>query len=166
MVDAIPALVEEKSVELFEKFHVFTRAELHSRAEIKYEAYAKAINIEARTMIDIASKHIIPAVIRGTKALADTVNAVVQAGVDAEVPRGLLVETSGLLKETKEALGRLEQVTSEAAFKAEGQAQAEYFYKEVVPVMEALRTPVDRLEMIVDKEIWPMPSYGDLIFEV
>jgi len=166
MVDAIPALVEEKSVELFEKFHVFTRAELHSRAEIKYEAYAKAINIEARTMIDIASKHIIPAVIRGTKALADTVNAVVQAGVDAEAPRGLLVETSGLLKETKEALGRLEQVTSEAAFKAEGQAQAEYFYKEVVPVMEALRTPVDRLEMIVDKEIWPMPSYGDLIFEV
>lgn len=166
MVDAIPALVEEKSVELFEKFHVFTRAELHSRAEIKYEAYAKAINIEARTMIDIASKHIIPAVIRGTKALADTVNAVVQAGVDAEVPRKLLVETSGLLKETKEALGRLEQVTSEAAFKAEGQAQAEYFYKEVVPVMEALRTPVDRLEMIVDKEIWPMPSYGDLIFEV
>lgn len=166
MVDAIPALVEEKSVELFEKFHVFTRAELHSRAEIKYEAYAKAINIEARTMIDIASKHIIPAVIRGTKVLADTVNAVVQAGVDAEVPRGLLVETSGLLKETKEALGRLEQVTSEAAFKAEGQAQAEYFYKEVVPVMEALRTPVDRLEMIVDKEIWPMPSYGDLIFEV
>ena len=166
MVDAIPALVEEKSVELFEKFHVFTRAELHSRAEIKYEAYAKAINIEARTMIDIASKHIIPAVIRGTKVLADTVNAVVQAGVDAEVPRELLVETSGLLKETKEALGRLEQVTSEAAFKAEGQAQAEYFYKEVVPVMEALRTPVDRLEMIVDKEIWPMPSYGDLIFEV
>ena len=166
MVDAIPALVEEKSVELFEKFHVFTRAELHSRAEIKYEAYAKAINIEARTMIDIASKHIIPAVIRGTKVLADTVNAVVQAGVDAEVTRELLVETSGLLKETKEALGRLEQVTSEAAFKAEGQAQAEYFYKEVVPVMEALRTPVDRLEMIVDKEIWPMPSYGDLIFEV
>lgn len=166
MVDAIPALVEEKSVELFEKFHVFTRAELHSRAEIKYEAYAKAINIEARTMIDIASKHIIPAVIRGTKVLADTVNAVVQAGVDAEVPRELLVETSGLLKETKEALGRLEQVTSEAAFKAEGQAQAEYFYKEVVPVMEALRTPVDRLEMIVDKETWPMPSYGDLIFEV
>lgn len=86
--------------------------------------------------------------------------------MDAEVPRELLVETSGLLKETKEALGRLEQVTSEAAFKAEGQAQAEYFYKEVVPVMEALRTPVDRLEMIVDKEIWPMPSYGDLIFEV
>ena len=166
MVDAIPALVADKNVEMFEKFHVFTRAELDSRAEIKYEAYAKAVNIEARTMIDIASKHIIPAVIRGTKTLAETVNAVVQAGVDAEVQRDLLVETSSLLKETKAALTTLEQVTQEASTKEEGKVQAEYFREQVVPAMEALRNPVDRLEMIVDKEIWPMPSYGDLIFEV
>lgn len=166
MVDAIPALVADKNVEMFEKFHVFTRAELDSRAEIKYEAYAKAVNIEARTMIDIASKHIIPAVIRGTKTLAETVNAVVQAGVDAEVQRDLLVETSSLLKETKAALTKLEQVTQEASTKEEGKVQAEYFREQVVPAMEALRIPVDRLEMIVDKEIWPMPSYGDLIFEV
>ena len=142
------------------------RAELDSRAEIKYEAYAKAVNIEARTMIDIASKHIIPAVIRGTKTLAETVNAVVQAGVDAEVQRDLLVETSSLLKEAKAALTTLEQVTQEASTKEEGKVQAEYFREQVVPAMEALRIPVDRLEMIVDKEIWPMPSYGDLIFEV
>ena len=166
MVDAIPALVADKNVEMFEKFHVFTRAELDSRAEIKYEAYAKAVNIEARTMIDIASKHIIPAVIRGTKTLAETVNAVVQAGVDAEVQRDLLVETSSLLKEAKAALTTLEQVTQEASTKEEGKVQAEYFREQVVPAMEALRIPVDRLEMIVDKEIWPMPSYGDLIFEV
>lgn len=166
MVDAIPALVADKNVDMFEKFHVFTRAELDSRAEIKYEAYAKAVNIEARTMIDIASKHIIPAVIRGTKTLAETVNAVVQAGVDAEVQRDLLVETSSLLKETKAALTTLEQVTQEASTKEEGKVQAEYFREQVVPAMEALRIPVDRLEMIVDKEIWPMPSYGDLIFEV
>lgn len=166
MVDAIPALVADKNVEMFEKFHVFTRAELDSRAEIKYEAYAKAVNIEARTMIDIASKHIIPAVIRGTKTLAETVNAVVQASVDAEVQRDLLVETSSLLKETKAALTTLEQVTQEASTKEEGKVQAEYFREQVVPAMEALRIPVDRLEMIVDKEIWPMPSYGDLIFEV
>lgn len=166
MVDAIPALVADKNVEMFEKFHVFTRAELDSRAEIKYEAYAKAVNIEARTMIDIASKHIIPAVIRGTKTLAETVNAVVQAGVDAEVQRDLLVETSSLLKETKAALTTLEQVTQEASTKEEGKVQAEYFREQVVPAMETLRIPVDRLEMIVDKEIWPMPSYGDLIFEV
>ena len=166
MVDAIPALVADKNVGMFEKFHVFTRAELDTRAEIKYEAYAKAVNIEARTMIDIASKHIIPAVIRGTKTLAETVNAVVQAGVDAEVQRDLLVETSSLLKETKAALTTLEQVTQEASTKEEGKVQAEYFREQVVPAMEALRIPVDRLEMIVDKEIWPMPSYGDLIFEV
>ena len=166
MVDAIPALVADKNVGMFEKFHVFTRAELDSRAEIKYEAYAKAVNIEARTMIDIASKHIIPAVIRGTKTLAETVNAVVQAGVDAEVQRDLLVETSSLLKEAKAALTTLEQVTQEASTKEEGKVQAEYFREQVVPAMEALRIPVDRLEMIVDKEIWPMPSYGDLIFEV
>ena len=79
------------------------------------------MNIEARTMIDIASKHIIPAVIRGTKTLAETVNAVVQAGVDAEVQRDLLVETSSLLKEAKAALTTLEQVTQEASTKEEGE---------------------------------------------
>ena len=165
-IDAIPALVADKNVEMFEKFHVFTRAELDSRAEIKYEAYAKAVNIEARTMIDIASKHIIPAVIRGTKTLAETVNAVVQAGADADVQRELLTEISSLLKETKNALTTLEKVTQEAASKEEGKVQAEYFHEYVVPAMDALRVPVDKLEMIVDKEIWPMPSYGDLIFEV
>ena len=166
MIDAIPALVKESNVEMFEKFHVFTRAELDSRAEIKYEAYAKAVNIEARTMIDIASKHIIPAVIRGTRTLAETVNAVVQAGEDAEVQRELLSETNSLLKETKHALTELEKVTEEASSREEGKEQAAYFRGHVVPAMEALRTPVDKLEMIVDKEIWPMPSYGDLIFEV
>ena len=165
-IDAIPALVADKNVEMFEKFHVFTRAELDSRAEIKYEAYAKAVNIEARTMIDIASKHIIPAVIRGTKTLAETVNAVVQAGADADVQRELLTEISSLLKETKNALTTLEKVTQEAASKEKGKVQAEYFHEYVVPAMDALRVPVDKLEMIVDKEIWPMPSYGDLIFEV
>ena len=72
MVDAIPALVTEETVQMFERFKVFNRAELESRVEIQYEAYAKAINIEARAMIDIASKHIIPAVIRYTSCLLYT----------------------------------------------------------------------------------------------
>lgn len=166
MVDAIPSLVAEDAVALFEKFHVFTRAELQSRAEIKYEAYAKAINIEARTMIDLASKHIIPAVIRYTKALADTVNAVREAGADPEVQSEILAETTALLKEARKAFGVLVSVTETAAKKAEGKEQAVYFKEAVVPAMAALRKPVDQLEMIVDKEMWPMPSYGDLIFEV
>ena len=166
MVEAIPAITTEKAVELFERFSVFTKAELESRAEIQYEAYAKAINIEARTMIDMASKQFLPAFIKYTKTLADTINAVKAAGVDATVQTETLKEVSALMAETKAALDKLVKVTGEAAAKEEGEVQATYYHTEVVPAMDALRTPVDKLEMIVDKEAWPMPSYGDLIFEV
>ena len=166
MVEAIPAITTDKAVELFERFSVFTKAELESRAEIQYEAYAKAINIEARTMIDMASKQFLPAFIKYTKTLADTINAVKAAGVDATVQTETLKEVSALMAETKAALDKLVKVTGEAAAKEEGEVQATYYHTEVVPAMDALRTPVDKLEMIVDKEAWPMPSYGDLIFEV
>ena len=166
MVEAIPALTTEKTVEMFERFHVFTRAELESRAEIKFENYSKAINIEARTMIDMASKQFIPAVIGYTKTLADTVLAVREAGVKATVQAELLEETSGLLIEAKRALQNLEQVTETAAGMEDGEERARYYHFEVCTAMEALRAPIDKLEMIVDKEAWPMPSYVDLIFEV
>ena len=166
MVEAIPALTTEKAVDLFGKFGVFTKAELESRAEIKYENYAKAINIEAKAMIDIAAKQIIPAVVKYTKELADTVLAVKEAGADASVQAEMLADISGLLTETKAALKKLEAVTEEAAGKEEGKVQSEFYHFSVVPAMEGLRTPVDELEMIVDKEVWPMPSYGDLLFEV
>lgn len=166
MVDAIPAIVTEKAVKLFERFNVFTRAELESRAEIQYEAYAKAINIEARTMIDMASKQFLPAFIGYTKTLADTVIAVKEAGADAEVQSEILKEVSALLKDTRDALRTLEKVTEEASAMAEGPDQARFYYESVIPVMEALRSPVDKMEMIVDKDVWPMPSYGDLMFEV
>ncbi|RHP09918.1 glutamine synthetase III family protein [Dorea sp. AF36-15AT] len=166
MVEAIPALEDEKTIKVFEQFHVFTEAELRSRVEIKYENYAKVINIEAKTMIDMASKQIIPAIIKYTKTLADTVVAVKAAGVDASVQAEALAEVSELLKEAKEALATLIKVTDEAATKEEGEEQAKFFKFTVFPAMEALRAPVDKLEMIVDKEAWPMPSYGDLMFEV
>ena len=166
MVEAIPAITTDKAVKLFERFSVFTKAELESRAEIQYEAYAKAINIEARTMIDMASKQFLPAFIKYTKTLADTVNAVKAAGVDASVQTETLKEVSALMAETKAALDNLVKTTAEAAAKEEGEVQATYYHTEVVPAMDALRAPVDKLEMIVDKEAWPMPSYGDLIFEV
>ena len=166
MVEAIPALTTNKAINMFEKFKVFTKAELESRAEIKFESYAKAINIEARTMIDMASKQIIPAIIKYTKELADTVVAVKEAGADASVQAELLTEVSGLLAESKKALEALKVVTDQAAAMEEGEDQARFYHFDVVPAMEALRAPVDKLEMIVDKEAWPMPSYGDLIFEV
>ena len=166
MVEAIPAMTTEKAVSLFERFRVFTRSELESRAEIQYETYAKAINIEARTMIDMASKQFIPAFIKYTKTLADTVNSVKAAGADASVQLDCLNKVTELMGETKAALDALVKVTDEAAAKEEGAVQANFYHSDVFPAMEALRAPVDKLEMIVDKEAWPMPSYGDLIFEV
>ena len=168
MVEAIPALTTEKAVKLFEEFGVFTRAELESRAEVEYEGYSKAVNIEARTMIDMASKQIIPAVIKYTTQLAGSICAVRNAcpEADVSVQTELLTEASDLLSDMKVALAALIEATDKASAMGGGREQAEAYHGVVAPAMEALRAPADRLEMIVDKDLWPMPSYGDLIFEV
>ena len=167
MVEAIPELTKEENVVMFEKFGVFTKAELESRAEVKYENYAKTINIEAKAMIDIAAKQIVPAVIKYAKSLADSVNAIKAAGIEeVSVETELLAETSALLKETQVALKNLIDTDAKACGMEDGAAQAAFYHDEVMKAMSELRAPVDKLEMIVDKEMWPMPSYGDLIFEV
>ena len=168
MVEAIPALTTEKAVKLYESFGVFTKAELESRAEVEYEAYGKMINIEARTMIDMASKQIIPAVIKYTTQLAGSLGAVKAAcpEADTSVQAELLTETSALLSDMKVALAALIDITEEAAGVDGAETQAHVYHEKVVPAMAALRTPADKLEMIVDKDLWPLPSYGDLIFEV
>ena len=166
MVDATEVLGEADVVALFNKYGVLTPTELKAREEVKYENYSKVINIEALTMIDMATKQIIPAVIKYTKSLADTVLAVKAAGCDADVQAGNLAQVSDLLKEAKAALSELEKVAAEAAQQEEGKVQARFFNEVVFKAMDALRAPVDKLEMIVDKEAWPMPSYGDLLFEV
>ena len=165
-VEAAGTLTTEKAVRLFEKFGIFTRVELESREEIIYETYAKTINIEAGTMIDMAGKKYIPAVVRYTKSLADSVIAVKAAGVEPVVQRELLAQVNEKLTEAKAALSRLEAVSREASDMKNAKEQA-FFYKDTVrEAMEALRTPVDELERIVDKDMWPVPSYGELTFEV
>ena len=151
-----------------EKFGVFTKTELESRAEIEYETYAKTINIEAKAMIDIAGKQIIPAVIKYVTSLAQSVSAVkaAAADVDVSVQTELLTETSALLSDAKVALAKLIDETDKAGAMEEGRDQAVYYRDVIKTAMDELRAPVDKLEMIVDKEMWPMPSYGDLIFEV
>ncbi len=168
MVEAIPAITTEKAVKLYESFGVFTKAELESRAEVEYEAYSKVINIEARTMIDMAGKQIIPAVIKYTTQLAGSLGSVKAAcpEADTSVQAELLTETSALLSDMKVALAALVDITDETAGVEGAEAQAHAYHDKVVPAMAALRTPADKLEMIVDKELWPFPSYGDLIFEV
>lgn len=166
MVDAIPELVRPEAVAMFEKFHVFTKTELESRAEVKYEHYAKTINIEAKSMIDIATKQIIPAVIKYAKSLADAVNAIREAGADVSVEQELLAQTTELLGRAQSALKNLKAKEAQACRMEAGEACAKYYRDEVMTAMVALREPVDELEMIVDKDMWPMPSYGDLMFEV
>jgi glutamine synthetase len=167
MVDAIPAMVTDKSVNMFGEFGVFSKTELESRVEIQYEIYAKAINIEARTMIDMATKQIIPAVIRYTTVLADSINSVKSAGAyNSSVQESLLEKTSNLLAQVYDALARLEEVTEKISETPEGEERARFCQSKVTPLMEELRKPVDELEMIVDKEMWPIPSYGDLLFEL
>ena len=168
MVEAIPALTTEASVRMFEEFNVFTKAELESRVEIEYEAYSKAINIEARTMIDMAGKQIIPAAVKYATMLADSLSKVQTACPDADVSvqAELLTETSAYLSDMKVALAALIDATEKCGTIENNKEQANAYHDTVVPAMEALRAPADKLEMMVDKELWPMPSYGDLIFEV
>ena len=166
MVDTVEVLTTDKSVKLFERFGIFTEAELESRAEILYETYSKTINIEAKTMLAMAKQQIIPAVLKFQKTLAETAYFTKQIGMDASVSEELLGNVSVLLKETKNALDELQKVTDEAVKLPDGKDKAIYYRDKVTTAMKALRTPVDKLEMIVDKDIWPMPTYADLIFEV
>ena len=165
-VDATEVLESEEVVALFDKYGVLSPTELKAREEVKYENYAKVIHIEALTMIDMAAKQIIPAVIKYTKSLADTVIAVKEAGSDASVQADSLAEVSELLKAAKAALVTLKEVTAQASEQEEGKVQARFYNDVVFKAMGELRAPVDQLELIVDKEAWPMPSYGDLMFEV
>ena len=166
MVEASETLTTEKSIKLFEKFGIFTKAELESREEVLYETYSKTINIEALTMVDMAKKQYIPAVMEYTKTLADTVLAVKSAGADATVQTTALKSISEKLAEAQAAETSLEDKLAEAAG-IEDPKKLAFFYKDVVhTAMDDLRTPVDELEMMVDKKVWPVPTYGDLIFEV
>mgnify|MGYP002708240160 FL=1 len=166
MIEAAPTLTTDKAVKLFEKFHIFTKVELESREEIIYETYAKTINIEALTMIDMAGKDIIPAVSAYTGDLANTVLAVKEAGATASTQVELLKKVDGLLTEAQAALETLQAETAKASAIEDVKAQAFYYKDTVKAAMDALRAPVDKLEMVVDSDIWPMPTYGELMFEV
>lgn len=166
MVDAAETLTTEKAVRLFEKFGIFTEVELKSRKEIIYEIYAKTLHIEALTMINMAGKKYIPVVVKYAKFLADAVIAVKGAGVDASVQTALLLDVNTKLAAAREAQSGLEKVSAQAET-IEDMKEKAFYYKDVVKgAMEALRTPIDELEMMVDKAVWPVPSYGELTFEV
>lgn len=168
MVDAIPALVTDKAIKLFGKHKVFSKSEIMSRRDILYDSYSKAINIEAKTMISMVRVQYIPAVIKYMNVLADSLNAVKNAvpEADTSVQRNLLMETSELLTEAQGALQSLCDLVKEAESKNDRAKKAQFFYQKVKPAMAALRKPIDALELIVDKELWPVPTYGELLYEL
>ncbi len=166
MIEAASTITTDKAVALFEKFGIFTRVELESREEIIYETYAKTINIEALTMIDMAGKDIIPAVASYAGELANSVIAVREAGASAQAQAEMLSEVDGLLTEAKKALNTLKAVEAGASGIPDVKERAFYYKDTVKEAMDALRAPIDKLEMIVDSTVWPIPTYGELMFEV
>ena len=156
MTDAVSALLAEPSVEMFETFGVLSRLELESRAEVLYENYAKHIRIEARVMLDMTAKDYMPAVIRYLGILDR--GEPVQAELYSRI--------SGLLLQLRNLRAELAQKTDEADCAGDAATVAHSFHDRVVPVMERLRGAVDALEMLVGRKFWPVPTYGDLMFEV
>ena len=166
MLDAVETLTTEKSIALFEKFGIFTQAELESRKDVLYETFAKTIHIEGKCMMEIAKKKLIPAIVFYAKELSEAVIAAKNAGVSDRVQRDLLERVTALLEKMQDALVLLES-EMQIAEGMKDHKECALFYRDRVKVaMEALREPADALEMITDKEIWPFPTYGDLLFEV
>ena len=167
MVDAIPAMTSEDSKALFERHHVFTETELKARADIHYEIYSKAINIEAKTMIEMAKKQIMPAVIEYQAELAKGVNALKAAGIsEVSVQMDIMEKIAKELKDMGEALKKLEASSAEAVKVADDAEKAHFFHDRVVPDMEALRAPADRLELLLPRTAWPFPQYAELMFDI
>ncbi len=168
MVYANAALMYPSTIEVFKKHKVLNEVELKAREEINYEFYSKTINVEANTMIEMAARLYIPAVIRYSKRLAETINSIKATGCDipVRVQEELLKKLSYLLDEAYSALQKLKEAREEAKSTGNERERAIKFEQDVVPAMKALRRPIDELEVIVDKRFWPVPTYEDLMFEV
>ena len=150
---------------LFGRHGVYTEKELTARADIAWEIYAKVINIEALTMIDMAGKDILPAAMRYTGELARTVNELTAAGVEPAAQKEMLERANILLRQASRALSELKEKQRQAA-SLTGAACAKAYRDEVIPAMTVLRAPVDHLEMMCPADLWPVPGYGEMLFNV
>jgi glutamine synthetase len=168
-VEAIKALIAEKNLAVMEKHAVLSRVEMESRYEISLENYIKTINIEALTMLEMAKREILPAVIKFATGLATSINAIKATGVAADLTAQteLLTEVSALTASLKKNITVLEEAVEKAA-NAHGDTyeQAALFRFDVFEKMGVLREVADTLETLVEKDVWPMPTYGDLLFNV
>ena len=165
-VDALKAFVTDKALKLFEKYDVLSHKELHSRYDIYVEHYAKQINIEALAAIDMAKKQFLPSAIEYATFLADSAGSFASASLPAPVQEDLLAKVNGLVTSLYGNLTKLESAVSRAQVTGETVKQAESYRDDVFPVMQALRADVDALEMIVPRDMWPVPTYTELLFKL
>ena len=165
-VDALPHYADEKNVKMFEEFKVLTKTEIVSRMDILLENYSKIINIEALTMIDMARKQIIPAGLEFTKQLADSIVAKTSVGVNADAEKKLAEKASCLTNSILEATDVLDKTLIDSKDVTDPEANARYFRERVFADMQSLRAVVDELETITPENIWPFPTYTDLLFRV
>ncbi len=167
LVDAVDAYRKEENIAMFEKFGVLSKAELESRAEIYYENYAKQINIEAKTMLDMSKKQIIPAVMRYAGDMAGGVKDLKAIGMDTSVQEEILKKITKDLALLVDAVKKLETLDKKALkLEYDMEKAAICFHDEVFPAMEEIRKPADRLENLVDKAYWPFPQYEDILFYI
>ena len=165
-VDALKAFITDRSLKLFEKYEVLSHKEIHSRYDIYVETYAKQINIEALAAIDMVKKQFIPAATEYATFLAESITSFKTAGVSAPVQEDLLKKLGALLASSYKNLGKLEAATVKAQETADTVKKAETYRDKVVTAMQALRPDIDALEMIVPRDMWPVPTYADLLFKL
>ena len=165
-VDATSVLADPEVIKLFEKHGVFSAVELAAREEVGYENYSKAINIEARTMIDMVKKEIIPAVMEYTTTVAKSVAAVKAVGADASVQEKVLKEITTELSKLDAAVVKLEAATDASVKIEDPKAQAIAYRDDVFAKFPEVREPADKLETLVDEKAWPFPTYAELLFNV
>ncbi len=166
--DALPHFVDENNIKLYKTHKVFSEAEMYARHEIHFENYNKLIRIEALTMIDMASKDILPAVCGYVKELSDTVISKKNAcpSVSCLYEEKTIEKLSSLCNEIYEKLGELREIVSESERIYDSQKLSRFCCDNIIPAMDNLRAPVDEAEEITCEKNWPYPSYGDLLFSV
>ena len=168
--DCLPCYIAPKNIALFEKYGVYSEAEMRSRYDIYLQNYAKVLHIEAHTMVSMAQKDILPAALRYGRELAETIIAKRAAlpGVPcAGTEEALLCQVNALTDSLSARLNALRTALTEAESSAlASQTRANYYRDVVIPAMEALRADADDLEVLVAKDLWPLPSYGDMLFSV
>ena len=165
-VDALKAFVSDKAIKLFEKYEVLSHKELHSRYDIYVDTYSKQINIEALAAIDMAKKQFIPSGLEYATFLADSISSFKAVSVGAPVQTDLLKKLSALLAASYKDLAKLEAAVEKAQGTKDTVKQAEAYRDKVVTAMRDLRADIDAIEMIVPKDMWPVPTYADLLFKL